>query len=225
MLLGGYRGDYRVSCRFPAPGTCFWPNSCWVRALTPIISSFRPGAILAVTLIYWRRLVGLVTGWGDPVNRDYLLKAADRLWHHRRAGAGGQKLGFELPETVTPIAWALVIGGIWMIWARKRRRQTARQHRPSPGEWRLPWASPRSSPACSPGHLAFGGDDLCGPAAGHLEPRGGDGIRLSGRHPHHVCRQRLCAALKEFERRRRDRGLDRHGHRLCRLDGRPPLSR
>ena len=32
------------------------------------------GAILAVTLIYWRRLVDLATGWRDPANRDYLAK-------------------------------------------------------------------------------------------------------------------------------------------------------
>ncbi len=28
-----------------------------------------------------------------------------------------KKLGFELPENATPIAWALIIGGIWMIFA------------------------------------------------------------------------------------------------------------
>ncbi len=75
------------------------------------------GAILAVTLIYWRRLVGLVTGWGDPVNRDYLLKLLTAFGITAVLGLVVKKLGFELPETVTPIAWALVIGGIWMIWA------------------------------------------------------------------------------------------------------------
>ena len=32
------------------------------------------GAILAVTLIYWKRLWQLATGWRVPVHRDYLLK-------------------------------------------------------------------------------------------------------------------------------------------------------
>jgi undecaprenyl-diphosphatase len=35
-----------------------------------------------------------------------------------------KKLGFELPQTITPIAWALIIGGIWMIfaeWAAARK--------------------------------------------------------------------------------------------------------
>jgi undecaprenyl-diphosphatase len=75
------------------------------------------GAILAVTLIYWRRLVGLVTGWNDPANRDYLLKLLTAFGITAVLGLVVKKLGFELPETVTPIAWALVIGGIWMLWA------------------------------------------------------------------------------------------------------------
>ena len=75
------------------------------------------GAILAVTLIYWRRLVGLITGWGDPANRDYLLKLLTAFGITAVLGLVVKKLGFELPETVTPIAWALVIGGIWMLWA------------------------------------------------------------------------------------------------------------
>ena len=70
------------------------------------------GAILAVTLIYWRRLVGLVTGWRDPANRDYLLKLLTAFGITAVLGLVVKKLGFELPETVTPIAWALVIGGI-----------------------------------------------------------------------------------------------------------------
>ena len=34
------------------------------------------GAILAVTLIYWRRITGLVLEWDLPENRDYLAKLA-----------------------------------------------------------------------------------------------------------------------------------------------------
>ena len=69
------------------------------------------GAILAVTLIYWRRLVDLATGWRDPANRDYLAKLATAFLLTAVLGVVVKKAGFELPETVTPIAWALVIGG------------------------------------------------------------------------------------------------------------------
>ena len=73
------------------------------------------GAILAVTLIYWRRLVGLTLGWRDSENRDYLAKLTTAFLVTAVLGLIVDKAGFQLPETITPIAWALVIGGIWMM--------------------------------------------------------------------------------------------------------------
>ena len=73
------------------------------------------GAILAVTLIYWRRIVGLLTGWQDAENRDYLVKLTVAFLITAVLGLIVKALGFELPETITPIAWALVIGAFWMI--------------------------------------------------------------------------------------------------------------
>ena len=77
------------------------------------------GAMLAVTLIYWRRLVGLATGWHDPANRDYLAKLLTAFLMTSVLGVVVKKMGFQLPETVTPIAWALVIGGVWMMIAER----------------------------------------------------------------------------------------------------------
>lgn len=73
------------------------------------------GAILAVTLIYWGRIVALLTGWHDAENRDYLIKLSVAFLITAVLGLVVKKLGFELPETVTPVAWALVLGGVWMI--------------------------------------------------------------------------------------------------------------
>ena len=73
------------------------------------------GAILAVTMIYWRRLVDLTVGWRDAENRDYLAKLASAFLVTAVLGLIVDKAGFQLPERVTPIAWALVIGGIWMM--------------------------------------------------------------------------------------------------------------
>lgn len=73
------------------------------------------GAILAVTLIYWRRIVDLLTGWHDPDNRDYLIKLTVAFLITAVLGVIVKAMGFELPETIAPIAWALVIGGVWMI--------------------------------------------------------------------------------------------------------------
>lgn len=77
------------------------------------------GAILAVTLIYWQRIVGLVSGWRDAENRDYLVKLTVAFLITSVLGLVVKKLGFELPETVQPVAWALVLGGFWMIAAEK----------------------------------------------------------------------------------------------------------
>ncbi len=75
------------------------------------------GAILAVTLIYWRRIVDLLTGWSEPENRDYLLKLLLAFLITAVLGLVVKKLGFELPKAIAPIAWALIIGGVWMLGA------------------------------------------------------------------------------------------------------------
>jgi len=92
------------------------------------------GAILAVTLIYWKRLWQLLTDWRDPANRDYLLKLVVAFLVTAVLGLLAVKLGFELPEKVTPIAWALVIGGFWMIAAE---RLAARQPDRSEVSWKV----------------------------------------------------------------------------------------
>jgi undecaprenyl-diphosphatase len=84
------------------------------------------GAILAVVLIYRQRLWQLVAGFLKPdqaalpsidgdTPRGYSLKLAVAFLMTAVLGLLVKKLGFELPETVTPIAWALIIGGVWMI--------------------------------------------------------------------------------------------------------------
>ena len=75
------------------------------------------GAILAVTLIYWRRIADLLLHWRVPENRDYLIKLTIAFLITAILGLIVKKLGFELPTTIQPVAWALVIGGIWMLLA------------------------------------------------------------------------------------------------------------
>ena len=73
------------------------------------------GAILAITLIYWRRIVALLFQWQQPENRDYLVKIIIAFLITAVLGLVVKKLGVELPETIQPVAWALVLGGVWMI--------------------------------------------------------------------------------------------------------------
>jgi undecaprenyl-diphosphatase len=92
------------------------------------------GAILAVTLIYWKRIWQLLTQWRDAANRDYLLKLAVAFLITAVLGYIAVKMGFTLPETVTPVAWALVIGGVWMIAAE---RLAARQPDRAEVTWKV----------------------------------------------------------------------------------------
>ncbi len=77
------------------------------------------GAILAITLVFRQRLWTLTTGLGDAANRDYALKLAVAFLVTAVVGLPVRLLGWELPETVTPIAWALVLGGVWMLVAER----------------------------------------------------------------------------------------------------------
>lgn len=73
------------------------------------------GAILAVTIIYWPRLMALVVGWREPENRLYAGKLVVAFLVTAVLGFVAKKLGFALPKTLAPVAWALIIGGFWMM--------------------------------------------------------------------------------------------------------------
>lgn len=82
------------------------------------------GAILAVTVIYRERLWRLATGLDDAGQRRYIAKLAVAFLITAVLGLIVKKLGFELPDQITPIALALVIGGVWMLaaeWLAGRR--------------------------------------------------------------------------------------------------------
>ncbi len=73
------------------------------------------GAILAITLVFRARLWELATGWRDPEQRAYIGKILIAFLVTALVGLPVRLAGWELPETVTPIAWALIIGGVWML--------------------------------------------------------------------------------------------------------------
>ena len=86
------------------------------------------GAMLAVTLVYWSRLVALATKIHLPENRLYAAKLLFAFAITAVLGLVAKKLGFKLPETISPVAWALLIGGIWILfaewWARRQPNRT-----------------------------------------------------------------------------------------------------
>ncbi len=86
------------------------------------------GAILAVTVIYWPRIWTLLTGLGDAQTRAYASKLTVAFLITAVLGLIVTKLGFKLPTELTPVAWALVIGGVWMMaaeWFAARRPNVA----------------------------------------------------------------------------------------------------
>ena len=75
------------------------------------------GAILAVVLIYRQRLWQLVVGFRQADNRDYALKLGAAFAVTAVLGVLVKKLGWQLDDALAPIAWALILGGIWMLLA------------------------------------------------------------------------------------------------------------
>ena len=73
--------------------------------------AIQAGAILAVVVIYWRRLWDLTMHLALRENRDYLFKLALSFMITVVGGLIAKKLGLELPETVAPVAIALIVGG------------------------------------------------------------------------------------------------------------------
>ncbi|MGH6631328.1 MAG: undecaprenyl-diphosphate phosphatase, partial [Burkholderiales bacterium] len=88
----------------------------WLGARSDLFNiAIQAGAILAVVLIYRRRLWSLTIGFFEPDNRDYALKLALAFLLTCVGGLTAKKLGLELPEDITPVAWALVVGGLVIV--------------------------------------------------------------------------------------------------------------
>jgi undecaprenyl-diphosphatase len=77
--------------------------------------AIQAGAILAVVVIYWQRLLALLLHFDVPANRDYLLKLALAFVVTLAGGLVAKQLGLTLPESVLPVALALIVGGILIL--------------------------------------------------------------------------------------------------------------
>ena len=78
------------------------------------------GAVLAVVLVFWRRLKQLLLQWNDPQAQDYLLKLLTAFVITSGPGLLLKKLGWRLPETAAPVAWATLIGGVLILLVERR---------------------------------------------------------------------------------------------------------
>ena len=97
----------------------------WLGARSDVFNVvIQAGAILAVALIYRERLWQLASGLGRADNRAYAAKLVVAFLITAALGFAATRLGFKLPETVAPVAWALILGGVWMLgaeWFAARR--------------------------------------------------------------------------------------------------------
>jgi len=88
----------------------------WLGARSELFNvSIQAGAILAIVLIYWRRLLDLLTHFNQPAQRDYLAKLVVAFLITATGGFIATRLGWKLPESVLPIALATLIGGILIL--------------------------------------------------------------------------------------------------------------
>lgn len=82
--------------------------------------AIQAGAILAVSLVYRQRLWELATGMRRPATRDYALKLSSAFLITAVLGLLAKFSGAELPETVAPVATALVLGGVAILLIERR---------------------------------------------------------------------------------------------------------
>lgn len=92
----------------------------WLGARSDLFNIvIQAGAILAVALVFRQRLWALMTGFRERENRDYALKLAAAFGVTAAAGLPVRLMGWQLPDTVSPVAIALILGGIWMLVAER----------------------------------------------------------------------------------------------------------
>lgn len=84
------------------------------------------GAVVAVLPLFRGRLA-MLARWRERASIEFNIKIFVCFFITCVGGLVIDKLGFELPETVQPVAWALIIGGAIFIGAElflKGRKQT-----------------------------------------------------------------------------------------------------
>jgi undecaprenyl-diphosphatase len=73
------------------------------------------GAVLALFLVFARRVAELLVGLGNRETRSYLGKLALAFLLTAVGGLVAKKLGFALTKDVWPIAWATLFGGVLIL--------------------------------------------------------------------------------------------------------------
>ena len=81
--------------------------------------TIQSGAVIAVVAVFIDRLRELGATWHEPATRDYLKKLMFAFVFTGVFGLVLKKMGWELPENVGPVAWALMVGGVLFLIVEK----------------------------------------------------------------------------------------------------------
>ncbi len=88
------------------------------------IAVIQSGAVLAVLLVFTRRLRQWLTQWREKETQEFMLKLAAAFLITAVGGVILKKTGFRLEKNPAPIAWATLIGGVLILaverWLRGR---------------------------------------------------------------------------------------------------------
>ncbi len=144
--------------------------------------AIQAGAILAIVLIYQRRLTELLLHTRQPQNRDYLIKLTVSVLITLVLGFVATQLGFKLPVTVFPIAIATLVGGVRDSRHRAVCRGQAEVGQPDlvGGHLGGHWPDSRRPAARD---LPVGRDDLCRDAGRDDVAARCHGVRVHCRDP------------------------------------------
>ncbi|MBI2929105.1 MAG: undecaprenyl-diphosphate phosphatase [Verrucomicrobia bacterium] len=95
-------------------------NNGWVPHQSDLFNvGIQSGAVLAVILVFAKRVREFALEWRRPETFDYLLKLGGAFGVTAVGGLAIKALGWELPETPWPVLLATVIGGAAIILIEK----------------------------------------------------------------------------------------------------------
>lgn len=70
------------------------------------------GAVLAVVPLFWKQFSGMIFGLAEQHNRELLAKLSVAFIITAVGGYILDKRGYQLPDELHPVAWALLVGGM-----------------------------------------------------------------------------------------------------------------
>jgi len=88
----------------------------WLPYQTELFNTvIQSGAVVAVLIVFSGRLRALVVHWREMESRKYWMKLAAAFVITGIGGVALKKFGWRLPESAAPVAWATLIGGLFIL--------------------------------------------------------------------------------------------------------------